>query len=87
MSDSATDLASAIEQGVTAPKSVSTESGSVSQHDPTQLIEADRYLRSRAAASNPFRALRRARLLFGRADGHTSAGSSNPPYPVDAVPQ
>ena len=85
MSDTELDLASAIEQGATAPKSVSTDGGSVSQHDPSQMIAADRYLRSRAASRHPLRAIGRARLLFGRADGNTGAGVPNPPYPVDTV--
>ena len=45
----APDLSSAIEDVAGAPKKSVGDNGSVEEHSPKDLIEADRYLRSRSA--------------------------------------
>ena len=84
MSDN--DLASKISENASGPKSMTTPDGSATAHDLQSQIAADRYLRSRAVARNPFAALCRRRLSFGRADGINVASARPQPYPVDEVP-
>ena len=77
----------ALANNATGPKSVTTPDGTVTQHDLASQIAADKYNRACAAASNPFAAVHRRRVVFGRADGNRGNLSSNPDYPNDVVPR
>ncbi len=52
------DLTDKITEGAQEPKSASTDAGSATGRDLRELIEADRYLASKAAASSASRGLR-----------------------------
>lgn len=57
-SDKMTDLKSRIAQAATEPKQASDDSGSMTQHDLSQVIEADRYLKNETAKTgNRFRGI------------------------------
>lgn len=49
------DVSDAIDANAQGPKSASGDAGSVTQHSLADQIEADRYLRSQAAAESPKR--------------------------------
>jgi len=80
-------IVDALSQNATGPKSITTPDGSVVQHEPTAQIAADKYRRACLAASNPFAAVHRRRIVFGRADGNPGTLCSNPDYPNDVVPR
>jgi hypothetical protein len=63
MSDTA--VATAIEENAVGPKSVTTPDGSATQHSLTDQIEADKYLKNRAASTNPFACLKKLTVSFG----------------------
>lgn len=46
-----------IEDVASAPKRMTNDAGSVEEHDLGQLIEADKYLRAKDAATRPIRAV------------------------------
>jgi len=53
-----------VEDAVTANiKRAADDSGSFETHDLDTLVEADRYLASKASAGNPFLACKRARAI------------------------
>lgn len=52
------DLSARIEEAAADPKRMTTDAGSVEEHDLGQLIEADKYLQQQAAAKAPHRRLR-----------------------------
>ena len=47
------DLSARIEEAAADPKRMTTDAGSVEEHDLEQLIEADKYLQQQAAAKSP----------------------------------
>lgn len=56
--DKMTDLKPRIAQAATEPKAASDDSGSMTQHDLSQVIEADRYLKNETAKTgNRFRGI------------------------------
>ena len=63
MSDTAVETA--IAESAVGPKSVTTPDGTVTQHPLPEQIEADRYLKNRAAAADPFACLRKRTVAFG----------------------
>ena len=58
----APDLSSQIQSLANSPAEVSGDAGSVKQRSVSELIEADRYLASKAAMSNPLKGLRFAKI-------------------------
>lgn len=58
MPTSDNDLADSIAARAAEPKRMSSPEGSVEGQSIGELIEADRYLREKAAARNPTRAMR-----------------------------
>lgn len=58
----APDLSSQIQSLANGPAEVSGDAGSVKQRPISELIEADRYLASKAAMSDPLRGLRFAKI-------------------------
>jgi hypothetical protein len=58
----ADNLADAIQTNAAGPKSASGDSGSMTQHDLTQQIEADKYLAGKNAMAKPGRGLRFTKL-------------------------
>ena len=86
MSTENPDLGQVINDSAAAPKNVTTDAGSATAHSLPDQIAADRYLRSRAVSRNPFAAVCRARVVFGRADGSPATpDGSLPPYPPNTV--
>ena len=65
----AEDLEDKIRENASGPAKASNETGSVEQHPLPDQIEADRYLASKAAVSNPKRGLRLAKLVPPSATG------------------
>ena len=59
----ATDNSQAIANNSLAPKTATVDGQTVTQHDITQQIEADKYARKCSVVSNPFAALRRAKII------------------------
>jgi hypothetical protein len=59
----ADDLDTTISQNAQGPAKASGDAGSVEQHKLTDQIEADRYLRSKAAAQSKKRGLRFNKLV------------------------
>ena len=57
------DIAAAIQTNAAGPKSASGDSGSMTQHDLTQQIEADKYVAGKTAMAKPNRGLRFTKLL------------------------
>lgn len=55
----------AIDAALSAPKRVRTAAAEVENHSIGDLIEADRYRRSKCAASRPGRGIRLTKLLPG----------------------
>ena len=80
-------IVDSLSENATGPKSMTTPDGTVVQHDLGSQIAADKYMRQRAAARSPFRCLRLARVLFGRADGNPGYPSTNPDHPTDVIPR
>jgi hypothetical protein len=58
-----TDLSDAIANAANGPKRVQGDEGEVEQHDLADLIEADRYLQQKAAASNGAKAMRLTKIV------------------------
>jgi len=58
----APDLSSQIQSLANSPAEVSGDAGSVKQRPVSELIEADRYLASKAAIANPLKGLRFAKI-------------------------
>lgn len=59
----ADEISDAIEENATGPKRVSGDAGSVEQHSLADQIEADKYIASKNAASNPSRGLRFTKMI------------------------
>ena len=59
---SAPDLSTQIQSLANGPAEVSGDAGSVKQRSVSELIEADRYLASKAAMANPLKGLRFAKI-------------------------
>ncbi len=57
------DLDQTIRDNASGPAKASNETGSVEQHPLRDQIEADRYLASKDAATNPRKALRFSKLV------------------------
>jgi hypothetical protein len=57
------DLTETIADNAAAPASVSGDAGSMTQHNLTDLIAADKYLASKRATLRPHDCLRRVRLV------------------------
>jgi hypothetical protein len=62
-SENSQAAADALAAAITGPKKVASDAGSVEQHPLADLIEADRYQASKAAAANPSRGLRISRMI------------------------
>ena len=62
------DLSAAIEAAAAQPQAVSVDGVSSTQRPLAELIEADRYLRERAAAKRPTLGLRLRKVTFGSAE-------------------
>jgi hypothetical protein len=62
------NLQEAIRESAKAPAKASGDAGSVEQHKLTEQIAADKYLASKAAASQPKRGLRFNKLVPPGAD-------------------
>lgn len=58
-------VSEAVTAALAGPKRVRGDAGEVEQHSIKDLIEADRYVRSKCAASNPRRGLRFTKLVPG----------------------
>lgn len=58
----APNLSSQIQSLANGPAEVSGDAGSVKQRSVSELIEADRYLASKAAMDNPLKGLRFAKI-------------------------
>jgi hypothetical protein len=56
-------ITTAINTALLGPKKVSGDAGSVEQHDIGEMIEADRYLRTRCVTESPRRGLRFTKLV------------------------
>lgn len=63
------DLSDEIEAAAQGPKSHSVDGESAVARDIDDLIKADRYLAAKAAAGNPMRGLRFAKIVPGGAAG------------------
>ena len=63
MSDTAVEVA--IAENAVGPKSVTTPDGTVTQHPLADQIEADKYLKNKTAAADPFASLRKRTVAFG----------------------
>jgi hypothetical protein len=63
------NLGQTIRDNASGPAKASNETGSVEQHPLRDQIEADRYLASKSAATNPRRALRLTKLVPPSATG------------------
>ena len=59
----ADDLGETIKTNAQGPKSASGDSGSMQQHDPTQQIEADKYVCGKDAVTQKHRGIRFSKLL------------------------
>jgi hypothetical protein len=57
------DLEDAIRENAAGPASASGDSGSVTQHNLKDQIEADRYLKAKAGAALPRRGLRFSKVI------------------------
>ena len=64
----ADEIDNAIRDNATGPAKASGDTGSVEQHKLTEQIAADKYLASKAAASQPKRGLRFNKLVPPGAD-------------------
>lgn len=62
MPDANTDLGDTIADAASTPSSASSDGQSVSARPLADIVEADRYLRSKEAASKPGRGLRFTKL-------------------------
>ncbi len=61
------DLDDTIQEAAEGPASVTTDAGTVTQHNLKDLIEADRYLASKRAAATRRRGVRVSRVVTGGA--------------------
>ena len=57
------DLSDQIETDAAGPQSTNVDGTSVSKRPLSELIEADKYLKGNAAAADPLRALRFAKIV------------------------
>lgn len=57
------DLSTRIEEAAADPKRMTTDAGSVEEHDLDKLIEADKYLKQQAVAKAPHRRLRYGKFI------------------------
>lgn len=60
-----TAVETAIAENAVGPKSVSTPDGSATQHPLPEQIEADKYLKNKAAAADPWACLKKRTVAFG----------------------
>lgn len=63
MAESEHDLSETIADAAAGPKRVRGDEGEVEQHDLADLIEADRYLREKAASSRGIGAMRIVKMV------------------------
>ena len=57
------EVSNKLAEAAVGPKRVRTDAGEVEAHDLDQIIEADKYIASKAAASTPNRGLRFNKLI------------------------
>jgi len=57
------DLENTIRENAEGPAEAHGDSGGMKQHDPTKLIEVDRYLASKEAAQSKNRGIRLSKLI------------------------
>ncbi len=63
----------AIIDAANGPAEATVDGESVKSHSIRELIEADRYLRSKAVGANPFQSIQKRRLAMGDAPGRSGS--------------